>query len=59
MTAGGVLELESASDLELVGQLLTEPGLPPLDDSGSLLAEALMAKSISLQAALHHAWLHF
>ena len=46
-----------ASDLELVGQLLTEPGLPPLGESGSLLAEGLMAKSISLQAALHHAWL--
>ena len=45
------------SDLALVGQLLTEPGLPPLGELGSLFAEALMAKSLSLQGALHHAWL--
>ena len=45
------------SDLQLVGQLLTEPGLPPLGESGSLLAEELMAKSVSLQGALCHVWL--
>ena len=45
------------SDLALVGQLLTEPGLPPLGELGSLFAEALMAKSLSLQGALHHVWL--
>ena len=45
------------SDLALVGQLLTEPGLPPLDELGSLFAGALMAKSLSMQGALHHVWL--
>ncbi|KAL3157970.1 hypothetical protein ABBQ32_012371 [Trebouxia sp. C0010 RCD-2024] len=47
----------AGSDLALVGQLLTEPGLPPVGESGSLFAEELMAKSLSLQQALHHAWL--
>ena len=47
----------AGSDLALVGQLLTEPGLPPLGESGSLFAEELMAKSLSLQQALHHVWL--
>ena len=41
------------SDLALVGQLLTGPGLPPLGETGSHFAEALMAKSLSLQGALH------
>ena len=45
------------SDLALVGHLLTEPGLPPLGELGSLFAEELMAKSLSLQSALHHVWL--
>ena len=45
------------SDLALVGQLLTEPGLPSLGELGSLFAEALMAKSLSLQGALQHVWL--
>ena len=45
------------SDLALAGQLLTEPGLPPLSELGSCFAEALMAKSLSLQGALHHGWL--
>ena len=45
------------SDWALVGQLLTEPGLPPLGELGSLFAEALMAKSLSPQGALHHVWL--
>lgn len=45
------------SDLALVGQLLIEPGLPPLGELGSLFAEELMAKSLSLQDALHHVWL--
>ncbi len=44
------------SDLALVGQLLTEPGLPPLGESGHLFAQELMAKSLSLQSALHHVW---
>lgn len=44
------------SDLALVGQLLTEPGLPPLGELGRCFAEALMAKSLSLQGALHHVW---
>ena len=47
----------AGSDLALVGQLLTEPGLPPLGECGSLFAEQLMAKSLSLQQALQHAWL--
>ncbi|KAL3154317.1 hypothetical protein ABBQ32_013801 [Trebouxia sp. C0010 RCD-2024] len=45
------------SDLALVGQLLTEPELPPLGELGSVFAEDLMAKSLSLQDALHHVWL--
>ena len=45
------------SDLALVGHLLTEPGLPPLGELGSLFAEEPMAKSLSLQSALHHVWL--
>ena len=36
----------------LVGQLLTDNRLPPLRKSGSVLAEDLMAKSVSLQGAL-------
>ena len=47
----------AASDLGLVGQLLTEPGLPPLGELGSRFAEELMAKSLSLQQALQHVWL--
>ena len=47
----------AASDLGLVGQLLTEPGLPPLGEFGSCFAEELMAKSLSLQQALDHLWL--
>ena len=47
----------ASSDLALVGQLLTEPGLPPLGESGSHFAEELMAKSLSLQQALQHVWL--
>ena len=47
----------AGSDLALVGQLLTEPGLPPLGECGSLFAEKLMAKSLLLQQALQHAWL--
>ena len=47
----------AASDLGLVGQLLTEPGLPPLGEFGSRFAEELMAKSLSLQQALDHLWL--
>ena len=45
------------SDLELVGHMLTEPGLPPLGEFGCLFAEDLMAKSVSLQGALQHIWL--
>jgi len=45
------------SDLALVGQLLTEPGLPPLGESGHLFAQELMAKSMSLQSVLQHVWL--
>ncbi len=48
----------AGSDLALVGQLLTEPGLPPLGESGSHFAEELMAKSLSLEQALHHVWFH-
>ena len=44
------------SDMALVGQLLTEPGLPPLGGSGHHFAQELMAKSLSLQRALHHVW---
>ncbi|KAL0044918.1 hypothetical protein WJX82_002017 [Trebouxia sp. C0006] len=51
------LDQRQVHDLALVGQLLTEPGLPPLDELGSLFAEALMAKSLSLQGVLHHVWL--
>ena len=47
----------AASDLGLVGQLLTEPGLPLLGEVGSRFAEELMAQSLSLQQALHHVWL--
>ena len=47
----------AGSDLALVGQLLTEPGLPPLGESGSHFVKELMAKSLSLQQALHHVWL--
>jgi len=39
-----------------VGQLLTEPGLPPHGELGSQFAQELMAKSMSLQSALHHVW---
>lgn len=46
------------SDLALVGQLLTDPELPPLGESGCLFAEQLMSKSMSLQSALHHEWMH-
>lgn len=45
------------SDLTLVGQLLTEPGLPPLDELGRQFAEQLMAKSMPLQSALRHKWI--
>lgn len=45
------------SDLALVGQLLTAPGLPNLGEHGGVLAESLMAKAVSLQDALHHIWL--
>ena len=45
------------SDLGLVGHMLTEPGLPPLGEAGSLFAKELMAKSVSLQGALQHVWL--
>ena len=48
------------SDLALVGppgQLLTEPGLRPIVELGSLFAEELMAKPLPLQGALHHVWL--
>ncbi len=44
------------SDLVLVGQLLTEPGLPPHGELGGQFAQELMAKSMSLQSALHHVW---
>ncbi len=44
------------SDLALVGRLLTEPGLPPLGESGHFFARELMAKSLSLQSAMHHVW---
>ena len=47
----------AATDLGLVGQLLTEPGLPLLGEVGSRFAEELMAQSLSLQQALHHVWL--
>ena len=36
---------------------MKEPGLPPLGELGSRFAEELMAKSLSLQQALHHVWL--
>ena len=44
------------SDLALVGQLLTEPGLPPLGETGHLFSQELIANSLSLQSALHHVW---
>ena len=45
------------SDLMLVGQMLKQPELPSLDESGHLFAKQLLAKSISLERALHHVWL--
>ena len=45
------------SDLMLVGQMLKQPELPSLDESGDLLAEQLHAKSISVESALDHVWL--
>lgn len=45
------------SDLAMVGQLLTDPGLPSLGDGGRQFSKELMAKSMSLQHALHHVWL--
>ena len=37
--------------MALVGQLLMEPGLPPLGETGQLFAQELMAKWLSLQSA--------
>ena len=45
------------SDLMLVGQMLRQPELPSLDESGDLFAKQLLAKSISVESALHHVWL--
>ena len=47
----------AGSELALVGQLLTEPGLLLLGEPGSHFAEELMTKSLLLQQALHHVWL--
>ena len=47
----------AGSDLALVGQLLTEPGLQSLGESGSHFAEELMANPLLLQQALHYVWL--
>ena len=45
------------SDLMLVGQMLKQPELPSLNESGDLFAKQLLAKSISVESALHHVWL--
>ena len=45
------------SDLALVGQLLTDPELPALEQSGSQFSKGLMEKALSLQQALQHVWL--
>ena len=49
----GTGRYKAESDLALLGQVLTEPGLPPLGVYGGLFAEVLMAKPLSL----HHVWL--
>ena len=41
----------------LVGQMLKQPELPYFDESGDLFAEQLLTKSVSVEGALHHAWL--
>ena len=41
----------------LVGQMLKQPELPSLNEAGDLLAKQLLAKSISVESALHHVWL--
>ena len=45
------------SGLMLVGRMLKQPELPSLDESGDPLAKQLLAKSISVESALHHVWL--
>ena len=45
------------SDLMLVGQMLEQPELPSLDESGDLFAKQLLAKTMSVESALHHVWL--
>ena len=45
------------SDLMLVGHMLQRPGLPSLGESGDLFAKQLLAKSMSVESALHHVWL--
>ena len=47
---------EAGTQQSRVGRLLTEPGLPPLGESGHFFAQELMAKSLSLQSAMHHVW---
>ena len=37
--------------------MLKQPELPSLDESGDLFAKQLLAKSISVESALHHVWL--
>ena len=41
----------------LVGQMLEQPELPSLDESGDLFAKQLLAKTMSVESALHHVWL--
>jgi len=45
------------SDLMLVGQMLKQPELPSLDESGAHFAEQLLAKAWSVESALDHVWL--
>ena len=45
------------SDLMLVGQMLKQPELPCLDETGDLFAEQLLANPTSVESALRHVWL--
>ena len=54
LTKGRYTEM---SDLMLVGQMLKQPEVPSLDETGDLCAQRLLAKSISVESALHHVWL--
>ena len=45
------------SDLMLVGQMLKQPELPSLDESGVHFAEQLLAKAWSVESPLDYVWL--